>query len=138
MQQVPQQQQQFNQQQGGQRIPQQQQFNQAQSMQQQQFAQQAQQMPQSYPAALQTPGSIAAPSPQQHAGVASSPMTGPNMVGRSPNPNNRRISTPGPMNMPNNQAAGNNSLKAIFDNFPKLLEAKRAGKLAKEQETLVS
>lgn len=42
------------------------------------------------------------------------------------------------MNMPNNQAAGNNSLKAIFDNFPKLLEAKRAGKLAKEQETLVS
>ena len=110
---------------------QQQQIQSHQQQQQQQIPQQmTQQSMQNQMLSHPTPGSITAPSPQQHAAV-SSPM-----VGRSPNPN-RPPPTAAPMNIPGIQGIQANNIKMLVDNFPKLLELKRTGRLQPEQEKLV-
>ncbi|KAK8858739.1 hypothetical protein IAR55_002968 [Kwoniella newhampshirensis] len=115
-QQAVQHQQQQQQQQGQTPLQQQQQQIQLQLQQQQQ-----QQQPQSMIPPLQhpTPGSIAAASPQTH--VLSSPQT----VRQSPSNSNHRAPT-----------MSTNGIKTLVDNFPKLWELKRLGKLGPDQEKL--
>ena len=85
---------------------------------------------------------MTAPSPQQvsqpnsqgqaqgHA-VASSPMAS-SVGGMNPSPVQR------PAQVPNGLMPNQNSVKSLVDNFPRLLELKRQGKLTPEQENLVS
>jgi hypothetical protein len=100
---------------------------QQQAVQQQQIQQQqqmAQSMSQHHP-----PSSITAPSPQLPS--ASSPNA--QMMGRSPKPN-RQAPTPTTSNI---SGTGVNNVQVLVDNFPRLLEMKRAGTLRPDQEKLV-
>jgi hypothetical protein len=79
--------------------------------------------------------------PPQHPNVAGHSPPNPAMVGsphtsigRSPSNPPRQTSTPVPTTNP----AIRDQTKILMDNFPKLLELKRQGRLAAEQEKLVS
>ncbi|WVW84851.1 hypothetical protein I302_106886 [Kwoniella bestiolae CBS 10118] len=89
-----------------------------QQQQQQQGTPQQQTMPPPPPISHPTPASIAAASPQNH------PHSSPQMVRQSPVSN------------PNRNVLGMNGIKTLVENFPKLLELKRTGKLGAEQEKL--
>ena len=96
-------------------------------------------LPPQQPHPVSTP--ITAPSPQQQGAQLQhgSPMNNIPNTGRSPasgqsrangTPSMGNTGLPNPVTMP--------SVKTLIDNFPKLLELKRHGKLLPEQEKLVS